>query len=503
MFLISPMFRNRDKSLLPETEEVSCVLASVASIHSKDRETSSTFESASLRVCHIVLQICIVKMSQQNVETTRYADRAIKILERLYSERDETGDVTFIVESKSIRAHRFVLAAVSPKYQTQFYGSNPDGDLINIEDVSAAAFEEFLEFFYKENINLSVENAEMVLDLAKQSLVDDFVNTCDLFLIETVNLDNLCSSYRLAISYDLKLLRCLCEDQFKMNIKEIYGGEEFLQCDRDVLLAILKLDFLRCTETEVFDACISWAHAALEVANPDDVTVEKLREILGDVVHQIRFTSMEPQEFEVLHKRYEGFFTPDESAEIFHINDKMGRFNSGKFNLTPRYGCSMLEVDRISNRSDFSISQSQYRSSDHGDHTWWYDRITFNKPICLRGFAYANRSKIDGSVFSSDCAVLRTKYNDPPTQMVVSKCTIVQVSNIETTFLLEEPIYIFNTKSPFKYSLRINSFIQSYQLVEVKGLSLKGRQRIDVNGIEFEFFERHITRLLFDELDVN
>lgn len=51
-------------------------------------------------------------------------------MERLYLEKDETGDVTFVVESECIRAHRCVLAAVSPKYTVQFFGSNPDKDEI-------------------------------------------------------------------------------------------------------------------------------------------------------------------------------------------------------------------------------------------------------------------------------------------------------------------------------------------------------------------------------------
>lgn len=100
-------------------------------------------------------------MSQHEVNPTRYADRAIKVVERLYLERERTGDVTFIVDSKSIRAHRIVLAALSPKYQTQFYGPIPAGDNINVEGVSAAAFEVFLEFFYKEKINLSMQNIEI------------------------------------------------------------------------------------------------------------------------------------------------------------------------------------------------------------------------------------------------------------------------------------------------------------------------------------------------------
>lgn len=101
-----------------------------------------------------------------------------KMLEQLYSDRDQIGDAVFIVESQEIRAHRSILAALSPKYKAQFYGSNPDQGEIQIPDVSAAAFQEFLQFFYKESVNLTMGNIASVLDLAQQSLVEGSIEIC-------------------------------------------------------------------------------------------------------------------------------------------------------------------------------------------------------------------------------------------------------------------------------------------------------------------------------------
>lgn len=100
------------------------------------------------------------------------------MLEQLYSDRDQIGDAVFIVESQEIRAHRSILAALSPKYKAQFYGSNPDQGEIQIPDVSAAAFQEFLQFFYKESVNLTMGNIASVLDLAQQSLVEGSIEIC-------------------------------------------------------------------------------------------------------------------------------------------------------------------------------------------------------------------------------------------------------------------------------------------------------------------------------------
>lgn len=79
-------------------------------------------------------------------------------MHKLYANREETGDVTFIVDSESIRAHRCVLAAFSPKYEAQLFGAMPEkGDII-VDDVSAAVFKEFLQFFYLDKVELTMEN---------------------------------------------------------------------------------------------------------------------------------------------------------------------------------------------------------------------------------------------------------------------------------------------------------------------------------------------------------
>lgn len=44
----------------------------------------------------------------------------------MFELRDKTGDITFNVGTKQIKAHKCVLAALSPKYMAQFYGEFGD-----------------------------------------------------------------------------------------------------------------------------------------------------------------------------------------------------------------------------------------------------------------------------------------------------------------------------------------------------------------------------------------
>lgn len=259
-------------------------------------------------------------------------------MEELYNKRHKTGDITFVVGSErtKINAHRCVLAALSPKYEAQFFGPNPDCGEIHVPNVSAGAFNEFLQFFYQETVNLSIENIEAVLDLAEQSLVAEFVTDCERFLQSKTTPQNTCWAYGLAIKYNLEAFQSHCEQEIGMNIVQVFASDDFLHCDREMLLNILKMDSLRCTETDVVNACIAWARADCKQKKLDIGKPKNLRTVLGDAIYQIRFTSMQAQEFAALHKSLPDFFTNDEAIELFYIVSELDGFKSEKFNQNPR-----------------------------------------------------------------------------------------------------------------------------------------------------------------------
>lgn len=258
-------------------------------------------------------------------------------LAKLYQDRNETGDVTFIVDSEKVRVHRCILAALSPKYKAQFFGSRPDeGDIHVHGDITAAAFQEFLQFFYLDEVVLTIENIENVFDLVQQSLVDDFSNECINFLKDIVSVDSLCVIYRLASIFGIEELLDICEPQISANAQKIFVSNDFINCESDLLITILQMDSLRCREIEVFDACISWAKAACERKNIDPDQMSNLRSVLGAAIFEIRFCSMKIEEFVILHRKYHGFFSPDESDEIIFMIGKLADFKSQQFNQKPR-----------------------------------------------------------------------------------------------------------------------------------------------------------------------
>lgn len=147
---------------------------------------------------------------------------------------------------------------------------------------------------------MTATNIEGVLNLAKQSLVEDFVDECVVFLTREV--ENACLVYRLSLVHNIKELETLSLCYISENAMKVFKTDDFLvNCNRDMILQILKLDALNCKECDVFDACISWAKAACNRKLVDPEKVENLRVELGDVINEIRFRSMTLQDFVHLH----------------------------------------------------------------------------------------------------------------------------------------------------------------------------------------------------------
>lgn len=253
-------------------------------------------------------------------------------MEQLYADRNDTGDITFLVESERIAAHRSILAAQSPMYRTQFYGSFRGSHEVFVPNVSAAAFNVFLQLFYKETVDLTMDNIQMVLDLAKQSLVDEFIDICGDFLKTQITAGNFFDFYELAIVYDIDALRLECEWHISENTMNMFESDDFLHCDRDVLNGILKMNALNCNEIDVFAAGIRWALVYCQQNGLDRRKRENLRAAFGDAIYQIRFSLFSAAEFTALNDKLNGFFTVDESNEILRMIKKLNESKPHQFN---------------------------------------------------------------------------------------------------------------------------------------------------------------------------
>lgn len=294
----------------------------------------------------------------------------------LFKSRNQTGDITFKVDGKEIKAHKCVLAALSPKYMAQLYGDFDDAknDSLEINDVSAAAFEEFLQFFYLNKIKLSHDNIADVLTLTAD--VEEFFNECINFLYASLNVKTVVQTYHLAVKHNREKLMDSCERKISLYTNEVFLSVGFLNCTASDLFNILQSDSMNVKETTVFEACIRWAKCNCEESDPNDVG--NLRRILttgnlpGELLYQIRFGAMTIEEFMSLYATYKELFTDSERDEILFMIGKVSNSKPKRFSDEPRDGpykkwdendsveCNRIFAEISSERFHFGVNKTTF-----------------------------------------------------------------------------------------------------------------------------------------------
>lgn len=118
---------------------------------------------------------------------------------------------TFEKESKIVSAHKDLLAVSSPVFNAMFNGELQEKGDVKIADAPAAAFREFLQFFYVDQVVLTMENIADVLNLAHKYDVTGGVRIVAKFLKENIETDKLLLALHLALKYQLNSLKVFCK----------------------------------------------------------------------------------------------------------------------------------------------------------------------------------------------------------------------------------------------------------------------------------------------------
>lgn len=205
-------------------------------------------------------------------------------------------------------------------FDAMFYGSLKEQGDIKIVDASPEAFKQFLRLFYVNHIALTMETVAEVMYLSKKYDVLECLEICSVFLANKLTVENVMCVIELAIIYDQVELRKLCESKIRLNSREILQSPSFLECDEQVVNHILRMNFLSCSETEVFEACMAWVKA---VSKEDKLTRDIVQTHLGDSFFHICFGSMPMDDFVKILPLYGNIFSACEYNEILQTISKL------------------------------------------------------------------------------------------------------------------------------------------------------------------------------------
>lgn len=242
-------------------------------------------------------------------------------------ENRELADIKFVVKKKnggqlSIPAHKFILAFSSPVFRQMFYGDLQEGAVVNINDVTAEAFSEFLQFFYKPEILLTPENIAVVLKLIDKYDTPCCYPVCEVFLMNSVTSQLAYCYFELAHSFQLSA--CLIdklEDIICKNMNVVFENGHPGGSEQKMLREILRSNKLKATPMDIFNGATTWATVSLQNKG-QLITVNSIKHELGDCFNRIPFQNMELNEFLGCLKGYPNILEP---GQYFAILDTIAQ----------------------------------------------------------------------------------------------------------------------------------------------------------------------------------
>lgn len=210
----------------------------------------------------------------------------------------EYSDVEFVLKDRGgniveIPAHRFVLMSRSTVFARMLYGDMKEAGSVQIADVSAEAFAEFLQLFYMGKVHFTTENIGDVLKLIVKYNAVKFWPVVGAFMEKTLANTTAYEYYKLALSFKLSAkilnkIEAIISEDVKLVLFDLNGEA---RSNLSVLATFLKSNELDCNEMDLFSNVIAWAESMKQQRNQID-SLENLKRVLAGLLEHIRFPLM-------------------------------------------------------------------------------------------------------------------------------------------------------------------------------------------------------------------
>lgn len=398
---------------------------------------------------------------QSQASQFKLFENALDGVAELYHD-SKSADVHFTFGSNAtggteaqMPAHKNLLAAGSKVFKAMFYGDLKETGNVRVVDTSDAAFKEFLQYFYRRQIKLSAEHIVEVMYLGQKYNVPKCIEDCVEFFKQTVNNKVVCSGLYCAILYDQIGLLESCVLQVMANTAAVFEAADFSTCDRRVLDYILTMDFLSCSEVEVFEACMAWAKAKSE---QNVLSKEIVDAQLGDTYYKIRFASMTIQQLCALQEKYDSVL----SSDFITITKIIAgpKFRTDRFVTTTRQFKRNTNAVIKAEREPLSLFFDSYECLN------LKPKFSTNVPLILDSFvclAVFVEYDCDVNVdlrwnMSVGVTITETPGSDSKTEKVLCHMDAVLKFD-ETHIALPQPILI---RPGFLYSICFGAFANGY-----------------------------------------
>ncbi|XP_068682384.1 kelch-like protein 3 [Montipora foliosa] len=172
-------------------------------------------------------------------------------------------DVTVSVTDKEFKAHRLVLAAASPFFQSLLVSDMREGKeqfiRIELEEATGSVMEEVLKYIYTGNVAITKDTAHDLVAAADYLLLPGLkILACDV-LEENITIENCMFNYYFADKYQcLQLMEESCVF-INSNFSSVMKTEDFLNLDFAQVMKWVSSDDVTVTsEEDIFKGIVKW-----------------------------------------------------------------------------------------------------------------------------------------------------------------------------------------------------------------------------------------------------
>ena len=202
------------------------------------------------------------KKSQQNSSEWRLKVSTLlfEALEEMYFTGKHT-DVEVIIQDKSFRCHKIVLASVSQYFDAMFSSGMREcyDGVVRLQGIESSTFVDILDFVYSGRLNICFENAEDLLRAATMFQIKLLHQKCEEFLIGHICVENCIGAWKLAKSHECAELSKKAWYTILENFAEVCKTEDFNFLDEEEISAIINDNDLHVANEEVVcDAVFKW-----------------------------------------------------------------------------------------------------------------------------------------------------------------------------------------------------------------------------------------------------
>lgn len=202
--------------------------------------------------------------------------------------RKELSDVTLVVNSREIVAHRAILAACSPYFRAMFLSgfSEANEQKIHLKEVDYCAVQLIVNYFYTSELELNVYNVEEILRICVLFRLTTLVDHCETFLRRNLTPSNCIGLQFVADLFSLDELSQHANRIALWHFTDVYKEDEFKKMPYKQLKELVMDDSLKVQSEEVvFEAVLQWIN--------HDTRARK--DFVPDIMQYVRFPLMNLQ----------------------------------------------------------------------------------------------------------------------------------------------------------------------------------------------------------------